>query len=214
MQRPKDAPVQARPAPTAPAGNPVAPPPPVIVLRTPRPLYECVTPDGARYTSDTPEGNPRRLPAWTLGYPVLQRATVIEPGGLDIGYGPGGWRGSYRSGSVRDVIVPTPAGYGAETWVRDACHPLPQAEVCARLRKLRLGLQFYVIMVTARDNKADIVDGLEAGANDYVTKPYSWEELHARVRVGQRVVELQQALMRPQTQMGRNQLQWFFRHVD
>lgn len=137
MQRPKDAPVQARPAPTAPAGNPIAPPPPVIVLRTPRPLYECVTPDGARYTSDTPEGNPRRLPAWTLGYPVLQRATVIEPGGLDIGYGPGGWRGSYRSGSVRDVIVPTPAGYGAETWVRDACHPLPQAEVCARLRERR-----------------------------------------------------------------------------
>lgn len=69
-------------------------------------------------------------------------------------------------------------------------------EVCSQLRKMRLGLQYYVIIVTARDNKADIVDGLESGANDYVTKPYSWEELHARVRVGQRVVELQQALMR------------------
>lgn len=148
MLRPKDAPapvvpaVPASPTVATPSG---AAPPQAYVLRTPRPLYECVTPDGARYTSDTPEGNPRRLPAWTLGYPVLQRATVIEPGGLDIGYGPGGWRGRYSSGSVREVIVPTPAGYGAETWVRDACHPLPQAEVCARLRERRdaIGTQWF-----------------------------------------------------------------------
>lgn len=137
MLRPKDAPMPARTA-ALPADRPVAAAqPPVYVLRTPRPLYECVTPDGARYTSDTPEGNPRRVPAWTLDYPVLQRATVIEPGGLEIGYGPGGWRGRYSSGSVREVVVPTPAGYGAETWVRDACHALPQAEVCARLREHR-----------------------------------------------------------------------------
>ena len=140
MQRPKDAPARlvevAPAAPPADAPTGVAPPQ-VYVVRPPRPLYECVTPDGARYTSDTPEGNPRRVPAWTLDYPVLQRATVIEPGGVAIGYGPGGWRGSYRSGSVREVVVPTPAGYGAEIWVRDACHPLPQAEVCARLRERR-----------------------------------------------------------------------------
>lgn len=140
MQRPKDAPVRVvdvvpeTPAVAAPTGFA---PPQVYILRPPRPLYECVAPDGARYTSDTPEGNPRRVPAWTLDYPVLQRATVIEPGGVEIGYGPGGWRGRYRSGSVREVVVPTPAGYGAETWVRDACHPLPQAEVCARLRERR-----------------------------------------------------------------------------
>lgn len=138
MQRPKDAPLPL-PAPPVPTATPAAVPaaPAILVLRAPRPLYECVMPDGERYTSDTPEGNPRRVPAWTLGYPALQRATVIEPGGLELGYGPGGWRGRYSSGSVREVVVPTPAGYGAETWVRDACHPLPQAEVCARLRDRR-----------------------------------------------------------------------------
>lgn len=149
MLRPKDAPPQVRrdsaPSPVPAVASATATAPQVYVLRPPRPLYECVTPDGARYTSDTPEGNPRRVPAWTLDYPVLQRATVIEPGGLDIGYGPGGWRGRYSSGSVREVIVPTPAGYGAETWVRDACHPLPQAEVCARLRERRdaIGTQWF-----------------------------------------------------------------------
>lgn len=141
MQRPKDAPPQARRDSAIGAQPPpaaaMAAAPQVYVVRTPRPLYECVTPDGARYTSDTSEGNPRRVPAWTLDYPALQRATVIEPGGLEVGYGRGGWSGRWSSGSVREVVVPTPAGYGAETWVRDACHPLPQAEVCARLRERR-----------------------------------------------------------------------------
>lgn len=53
----------------------------------------------------------------------------------------------------------------------------------------------YVIMLTARDGKGDIIAGLEAGANDYVSKPFSPEELCARIEVGRRMVEMQDALL-------------------
>ena len=52
----------------------------------------------------------------------------------------------------------------------------------------------YVILLTSRDSSADIVQGLRAGADDYVTKPANEDELVARVNVGARVVQLQTAL--------------------
>jgi DNA-binding response OmpR family regulator len=71
---------------------------------------------------------------------------------------------------------------------------LDGVEVCSRVRRANLEHTCYVILLTARKQKADIVEGLEAGANDYVTKPFDLGELRARVRVGQRVVELESAL--------------------
>lgn len=52
----------------------------------------------------------------------------------------------------------------------------------------------YIVLLTSRGSKEDIVSGLQAGANDYITKPFDSEELHARVQVGERVIELQSAL--------------------
>lgn len=68
-------------------------------------------------------------------------------------------------------------------------------ELCRRVRASALGELCYIILLTARDAKADIVVGLDAGANDYITKPFDGEELQARVAVGSRVVELQDALV-------------------
>jgi phosphoserine phosphatase RsbU/P len=67
-------------------------------------------------------------------------------------------------------------------------------EVCRRARQVVQPDPPYLIMVTARVSKGDIVTGLEAGANDYIAKPYHSEELKARLEVGRRVLELQQAL--------------------
>ena len=53
----------------------------------------------------------------------------------------------------------------------------------------------YVILLTARGRKEDIVEGLEAGADDYVTKPFDPYELRARLRAGRRIVELQEQLL-------------------
>ena len=49
----------------------------------------------------------------------------------------------------------------------------------------------YLILLTAKGEKADIVRGLAAGANDYVTKPFDKDELRARVEVGVRIIQLQ-----------------------
>ena len=67
-------------------------------------------------------------------------------------------------------------------------------DVCAWLRQQPWGQIRYVLMLTALDKEDDIVDGLNAGANDYLTKPFRRNELEARVRVGERVVELQEQL--------------------
>jgi two-component system, cell cycle response regulator len=68
-------------------------------------------------------------------------------------------------------------------------------EVCKRIRETPASNPPYIIILTARGEKADIVKGLDAGANDYISKPYDNDELHARVRVGQRMVELQTELI-------------------
>ena len=67
-------------------------------------------------------------------------------------------------------------------------------EICRQVRSLNRGAPTYVILLTSRDASADIVAGLQAGADDYVTKPPNEEELLARVNVGARVVSLQVAL--------------------
>lgn len=69
-------------------------------------------------------------------------------------------------------------------------------EVCRRLRETKPGIPPYVILLTCKDESDDIVAGLQAGANDYITKPFVNQELRARLDVGQRVVELQTSLAR------------------
>lgn len=53
----------------------------------------------------------------------------------------------------------------------------------------------YIIMLTGEDEQEDKVEGLELGADDYITKPFQYPELLARVRAGKRIVDLQKALM-------------------
>jgi two-component system cell cycle response regulator len=68
-------------------------------------------------------------------------------------------------------------------------------EICRKLRSQQEGPYRYVLLITAKDNKQDVVAGLEAGADDYLTKPFDLEELHARIRAGERILELQEALL-------------------
>ena len=72
---------------------------------------------------------------------------------------------------------------------------LAGVEVCRRIRDLRSDQPPYVIILTSRGEKADIVEGLEAGADDYLAKPFDPGELRARVDVGRRVVGLQARLL-------------------
>lgn len=67
-------------------------------------------------------------------------------------------------------------------------------EVCRKVREMPNDRLVYIIMLTARGHSEDVVAGLKAGADDYVTKPFDREELQARVRVGLRTLDLQQKL--------------------
>ena len=67
-------------------------------------------------------------------------------------------------------------------------------EVCRKARESLHGRPIYIILLTARGSRVDLVTGLEAGADDYITKPFDAGELRARVSVGARVVELQKGL--------------------
>jgi len=69
--------------------------------------------------------------------------------------------------------------------------------VCRAIRN-RPGLYTYIILLTARNNPEDIVAGLEAGADDFLSKPFNAGELRARLRSGIRVVDLQTTLLETQ----------------
>lgn len=74
-------------------------------------------------------------------------------------------------------------------------------EVCRRLRQLPNSNPTYIILLTANAGVREIVKGIEAGAEDYLTKPYDSEELCVRVQVGVRVVELQTKLAERVTEL-------------
>jgi phosphoserine phosphatase RsbU/P len=67
-------------------------------------------------------------------------------------------------------------------------------ELCRKIRATPALANLYVILVTARASKADVVAGLDGGADDYVTKPFDREELRARLQVGRRILSLQHRL--------------------
>jgi len=68
-------------------------------------------------------------------------------------------------------------------------------EVCREVRKRNKRPYIYVLMLTAKAKKQDIVEGLECGADDYLIKPYDAHELRARLRAGRRILDLQEQLV-------------------
>jgi DNA-binding response OmpR family regulator len=67
-------------------------------------------------------------------------------------------------------------------------------DVCRRVRQIHTATPPYLILLTAKGGKEDIVTGIESGANDYLTKPFHRDELRVRVNVGLHIVELQMSL--------------------
>jgi len=110
-----------------------------------------------------------------------------------------------------DVTV---ARGGAEAWdyLRSAQSPtlaildwmMPEMDgpdVCRLVRQELPLANMYLLLVTARESRGDVVAGLDAGADDYIIKPFDPEELRARVAVGTRVLALQQKLAERVTEL-------------
>jgi DNA-binding response OmpR family regulator len=68
------------------------------------------------------------------------------------------------------------------------------SELCRAIRKHDFGKYVYIFLLTARDSKNDIVEGLESGADDYLTKPVDDNELIARLSSAERIVRLESSL--------------------
>jgi diguanylate cyclase (GGDEF)-like protein len=66
--------------------------------------------------------------------------------------------------------------------------------ICRELRRLTNRAYTYIILLTARTRKEDVIEGLEAGADDYIVKPFDAHELQVRIRAGVRIIGLQEEL--------------------
>ena len=103
-----------------------------------------------------------------------------------------------------DVIVTCD---GSEAWQALQCENAPKLaiidwimpcmdgiELCRNIRNTASLQSLYIILVTIKGQKKDIIEGLHVGADDYVTKPFDRDELRARIQAGVRIVELQENL--------------------
>jgi diguanylate cyclase (GGDEF)-like protein len=71
-------------------------------------------------------------------------------------------------------------------------------EICRAVRERKPDPYIYLLLLTSRDQKQDVVEGFEAGADDYLIKPFDPQELRARIHAGERIIELQDRLIRTQ----------------
>jgi two-component system, cell cycle response regulator len=95
---------------------------------------------------------------------------------------------------------------GEEAWERYSEEPFPLVitdwmmprvdglELCRRIRKSTNGRYTYVILLTAKSQKSELVEGMNTGADDFITKPFDSAELYARLRAGERVIDLEASL--------------------
>ncbi|PPU30101.1 MULTISPECIES: hypothetical protein [unclassified Xanthomonas] len=191
MQRPQDPPPRpARVQAPAPAAAAPAREVRIVTVQPPQPMYECTTEDGQRYTSDSPEGNPRWVPTWGPAYvgngiapppppagtlrpplPVRPRPAISVQGGSGRGslrgsasFGggsyQGGYQGGYHGGDYGGTVI---VPYG-NVQVRDECHALPEQEVCARLadRRWELIRRYNNALQSERQDLSREQRGIEA----------------------------------------------------
>ncbi len=71
---------------------------------------------------------------------------------------------------------------------------LTGVEICRRVRDAQNRPYVYIILLTSKGGKEDVIQGLDAGADDYIVKPFDPNELNVRVRAGTRIIQLQNDL--------------------
>ncbi|MDA8405942.1 MAG: diguanylate cyclase [Deltaproteobacteria bacterium] len=94
------------------------------------------------------------------------------------------WEQINRTGSPKLVVL---------DWMMPGMDGLTLSR---EIRKLETKPYTYIILLTARSSKEDIVDGMEAGADDYIIKPFEPQELRVRIRAATRIVQLQEDLLK------------------
>jgi len=73
---------------------------------------------------------------------------------------------------------------------------LDGVEVCRRVREQNREPYIYILLLTAKDTAEELIEGMEAGADEYLRKPVNTQELRVRLRAGRRIIDLQEELVR------------------
>lgn len=110
-----------------------------------------------------------------------------------------------------DVVM---AENGAQAWdilAQPDCPPLAildwvmphmtGPDVCRKVRETHREPYTYILLLTSKNTKNETVEGLEAGADDYIVKPWDEHELQVRLRAGKRIVDLQMDLVRAREEL-------------
>lgn len=118
--------------------------------------------------------------------PVSRRALVLtlESWGYDVLQAADGVK-------AKELLEGEPVSMILTDWMMPRMDGL---ELCRQVREMPSARYAYIILLTTRSDKESLVEGMEAGADDFVTKPFEQEELRARIRAGQRILDLQDEL--------------------
>ncbi|MBN2671190.1 MAG: response regulator, partial [Deltaproteobacteria bacterium] len=77
-------------------------------------------------------------------------------------------------------------------------------ELCEKIRNYKKGGYTYIILCTIKDNVKNVVEGMESGADDYVTKPFDRNELKVRINAGERILRLEYSLEKTNARLQKN----------
>ena len=91
-----------------------------------------------------------------------------------------------------EIISDNPPDIAVLDWMMPGYNGV---ELCRMVRKRKRQKYLYIIFLTSKDTAEDIVEGLDAGADDYIKKPFNPQELKVRIRVGKRILELQSEVL-------------------
>ena len=96
------------------------------------------------------------------------------------------------------LAAPDPPAMAILDWVMPG---LTGPEVCRNVRATHREPYTYILLLTSKNTKTETIEGLEAGADDYVVKPFDEQELKVRLRAGQRIIDLQMDLLRAREEL-------------
>ena len=120
----------------------------------------------------------------SLSRTLLER--TLQRAGYDVTSAEDGTR------ALQELDKEDPSRLALLDWVMPG---LDGVGICRQLRHRKNKAYTYLILLSSKESKQDIVQGLESGADDYLTKPFDAEELKARLRAGQPILQLEDRLV-------------------
>jgi two-component system, cell cycle response regulator len=93
--------------------------------------------------------------------------------------------------AIQILQGPDPPRIAVLDWIMPSLNGI---EVCRRVRSCQSDTYVYIVLITAKNQMEDVIAGLSAEADDYLIKPFNFQELRVRLQAGVRVIKLQAAL--------------------